>query len=131
MKNIFISHSWRYQEEYKTIYQWLKEELSFYDYSIPMHDNCGEKLLNYKLKECIRTQIRYSSIVIIIGRIAASHSEWINFEINTAYEMGKCIILIKPWGHERLPDNAKRKADYIIGWNKSSLINAVKSCNRR
>lgn len=131
MKNIFISHSWRYQEEYKTIYQWLKEELSFYDYSIPEHDNCGENLTDYELKKCIENQIKFSSIVIIIGRIAASYSEWINFEIDTAYEMGKCIILIKPWGHERLPDNAKRKANYIIGWNKDSLINAVKSCDRR
>lgn len=129
MKNIFISHSWRYQEEYKTIYQWLKEELSFYDYSIPMHDNCGENLPNYRLKECIENQIRYSSIVIIIGRIAASYSEWINFEIDTAYEMDKCIILIKPWGHERLPDNAKEKSNYLVNWNKNSLIKTIKKCN--
>ena len=128
MKNIFISHSWRYQEDYKTIYKWLKEELYVYDYSIPEHDNCGENLTDYELKQCIKNQIRYSSIVIIIGRISASYSDWIKFEIDTAYEMGKCIILIKPWGHERLPLVGQSKANKIIGWNKYSLIKAIKEC---
>jgi hypothetical protein len=127
MKNIFISHSWRY-DDYQTVYNWLKEELSFYDYSIPEHDNCGENLSEYELKKCIENQIKYSSIVVIIGRIAVSYSKWIEFEIDTAYKMGKCIILIKPWGNERLPENAKNKATEIIGWNKKSLVEAVKNC---
>ena len=129
MKNIFISHSWRYNEEYKTVYKWLKEELNFYDYSIPQHDNCGNNLSDYELRKCITNQIKYSSIVVIIGRIAASYSEWINFEIDTAYEMNKCIILIKPWGNVRLPENAKNKATDIVNWNKNSLIEAIKKCN--
>jgi hypothetical protein len=129
MKNIFISHSWRYKDDYEIIFNWLKEELNFYDYSIPKHDNCGENLPNYKLKECIKNQIRYSSIVIIIGGMYASYSDWIDFEINTAHEMNKCIILIKPRGNERLPINAQSKADIIIGWNKNSLIKAIKECN--
>ena len=126
MKNIFISHSWRYPQDYETIYNWLKDGLKFYDYSIPKDDNCGEDLSEYQLKKCIENQIRYSSIVVIIGRIAASYSDWINFEIDTAYEMGKCIILIKPWGHERLPYSAQLMANEIVGWNKDSLIKAIK-----
>jgi len=34
MTNIFISHSWRYKDEYETIHRWLKEELNFYDYRV-------------------------------------------------------------------------------------------------
>jgi len=129
MKNIFISHSWRYHDDYETVFKWLKEELNFYDYSIPRHDNCGEKLPNSKLKECIENQIRYSSIVVIIGGMYASYSDWMDFEIDTAYEMGKCIILIKPWGNQRLPLNAQIKATKTVGWNKNSLISAIKECS--
>jgi len=83
-------------------------------------------LPNYKLRKCIKNQIRYSSIVIIIGRLATSYSEWINFEIDTAYDMNKYIILIKPWGNVNLPLNAQIKASKIINWNKNSLITTIK-----
>ena len=128
MKNIFISHSWRYKKDYETVFNWLKEELSFYDYSIPKHDNCGEKLSEYELKKCIENQIKYSSIVVIVGGMYASYSEWIEYEIKKAYEMGKCIILIKPWGNKKLPEIAKKYATKIVNWNKKSLIDAIKEC---
>jgi len=128
MKNIFISHSWNYKQDYKTIFKWLKDGLNFYDYSIPKHDNCGEKLSEYNLKKCIENQIRYSSIVVIVGGMYVSYSDWIDFEIKTAYEMKKCIILIKPWGNERLPLSAQLYATKIINWNKKSLIEAIKEC---
>lgn len=130
MTKIFISHAWKYDKHYWTVYNWIKEKLNIADYSIPEHDNCGDELSDKKLKECIDEQIRQSQIVIILSGMYVSYSDWIQYEIEKAYEMGKYIIGVKPWGNERLPQIVQDKADVIVGWNKDSIINAIKYYKR-
>ena len=41
--NLFISHAWKYNEDYYTVEKWLKsakenEELIYKNYSVPQHD---------------------------------------------------------------------------------------------
>ena len=127
MTKIFISHAWKYDEHYWRVYNWIKEELSIADYSIPEHDNCGDKLTNKKLKECIDEQIRQSRIVIILSGMYVSYSDWIKYEIEKACEMGKYIIGVRPWGNAKLPKIVQDKANIIVGWNKDSIIEAIKN----
>ena len=126
MTKIFISHAWKYDEHYWKVYNWIKEELDIADYSIPEHDNCGDKLSDKKLKECIDEQIRQSQIVIILSGMYVSYSDWIQYEIEKAYEMGKYIVGVKPWGNEKMPQIVQNKANVTVGWNKNSIISAIK-----
>ena len=34
---------------------------------------------------------------------------------------------IKPWGNAKLPKIVQDKADIIVGWNKDSIIGAIKN----
>ncbi len=52
--------------------------------------------------------------------------EWINEEIQIAKYYGKSVIAVKPWGQEKLPLVVTQDATIIVGWNESSVVNAIK-----
>lgn len=124
--HIFISHAWKYDDDYNKIVEWLDDsDLDWKNYSVPEHDPIDADNKE-KLKEALTNQIKPSSVVIIIAAMYANYSEWIDYEIDEAVRMGKSIIGVKPWGQERVPKKIQDNADKLVGWNSISVINAVK-----
>ena len=66
------------------------------------------------------------SCVIILSGMYVSYSEWIDYEIDTAVCLGKSIIGVRPWGQERVPLKVQTYANIMVGWNSSSIIDAVR-----
>ena len=131
--NLFVSHAWDYSEDYKKVVEWLdkaktEKRLDYKNYSDPKDDpivDPDEETKKKRMKEKLRNQIRPSSIVIVIAGMYVAHSEWIGFEIDTAVDMSKYIIGLKPWGQERVPTKVSENADVMVGWNYESLISAI------
>lgn len=131
--HIFISHAWRYSDDYSKIVTWLNEaqqeaKLTWRNYSVPSHDpliDPGTTVGKNKLKELIKAQIRPASKIIVISGMYAAYSDWIDFEIDTSVSMGKYIIGLKPWGQERTPVKIQNNANVMVGWNKTSVLNAI------
>jgi hypothetical protein len=46
-----------------------------------------------------------------------AHREWIQTEIDIARELGKPIIGIELWGHERTPLEVQNAARKMVGWS--------------
>jgi hypothetical protein len=40
--------------------------------------------------------------------------------------MEKVIIGVKPWGQERLPIKVQNSSILMVGWNRASIIQAVR-----
>ena len=123
-KHIFISHAWKYNDDYYTITRWLSPIL-YHNYSVPRHDPVDANN-TLKLKKALTEQIKHASIVIIIAGMYASYSNWIQYEIDEAVRMGKKIIAIKPRGNERIPLAVQMAAHKTVNWNSTSLVDAVK-----
>ena len=64
--------------------------------------------------------------VIILSGMYAAHSDWIDYEIDEAKRMGKTIIGVQPWGQEKVPVKIQNAATRMVGWNRSSIIQAVR-----
>lgn len=131
-KMIFISHAWRYSDHYGTIVRWFNEEPSFLwkNCSVPSDDALPDKTTT-GLMEGMKRQINPSQIVLILGGMYAAHSSWIEYEINEAKRMNKIIVGIRPWGQERIPRIVQDASICDpVGWNRSSIINAVRSYAR-
>jgi hypothetical protein len=125
--HILISHSWDYNSDYQTIKGWLDDANNFdwTDYSVPITNPLnvdGKK----ELKEKLSNRISLCSCVIILSGMYVSYSEWIDYEIDTAIELGKPIIGVKPRGQERIPSKVSSNADIMVGWNSSSVVQAVR-----
>jgi hypothetical protein len=124
---IFVSHAWKYNEEYYRLLGMLDNASNFIysNYSVPKHDPVDANNKT-KLKEELRQQIRPVEVVIILSGMYVSYSEWIQFEIDYAKSLGKPIIGIKPWGSERIPQAVQNNANEIVGWNTSSIVDAIR-----
>ena len=125
--HVFISHSWRHPEPYETVKRWLDEASYFIwrDYSVPFYDPLDANT-DRKLKAEIRQQIASCSCVVILSGMYVDYSKWINYEIDTAIEMGKPIIGVKPWGQERIPVKVSENATVMVGWNSNSVVEAIR-----
>ena len=133
IQHIFISHAWKYSEDYNTVVRWLNEaqeegKLAWSNYSVPEHDplidpntSVGKK----ELQRLLRNQISPASKIIVISGMYVAYSDWIDYEIDTSVDMSKYIIGLRPWGQERVPVKVQDNADVIVGWNKKSLVDAV------
>lgn len=125
--HIIISHSWDYNEHYEKVVSWLNDANNFEwsNYSVPLTnpiDAKGKK----ELKEKLRNKITNCSCIIILSGMYVAYSEWIDYEIDTAVEMGKPIIGVEPWGQERVPQKVTSNADVVVGWNSSSVVQAIR-----
>ncbi len=125
--HIMISHSWDYNADYETIKGWLDDAKNFTwtNYSVPLSKPLDTKSKK-ELKEKLRTRISLCSSIIILSGMYVSYSEWIDYEIDTALELGKPIIGVKPRGQERIPTKVSNNADVMVGWNSASVVQAVR-----
>jgi len=125
--NLFISHAWKYDEHYKKIVGWLNDsKIDWKNYSVPEHDPLDAKNTT-KLKQSLTSQIRPTSCVIILAGMYGAYSDWIEYEINESVRMGKKIIGVEPWGQEKIPKIVSDNATVMVGWNSSSVVNAIKT----
>lgn len=106
---------------------WFDEESNFSwkSYSVPSHDSCTETT-NKGLKTCLTNQMRPAQGIIILAGMWATHSDWIDYEIDEAVRMNKTIIGVRPWGQQRTPTKIQDNADIMVGWNSASIIQAVR-----
>ncbi len=126
---VFISHSWKYSDAYETLKKWLDDEprFEYLNHSVPKDDSIHTNGTDKELYTAIQNKISNCHCVVILAGVYSSYSKWIDKEIQLAKIVyDKPIIAIQPWGSERTSKLVKDNADKIIGWNKNSLISAIK-----
>ncbi len=129
--SIFISHAWRYSDDYNRLVKLLNEAPLFRwrNYSDPKHDpviDPDTDVGRRKMKEKLDDQIRPVHCVIVISGMYVAHSYWIQTEIDIANRYQKPIIGVRPWGQERIPQAVQDVADEMVGWNTDSIVSAVR-----
>jgi len=125
MYNIFISHAWQYNEEYYRLVKSLRDNnFPFHNYSVPEHDPLGANT-DRELEEALRCQIKPCSCVLIIAGMYYDYRKWLQIEIDIAQEYSKPIIVIRPWGAERIPIELQKPAFNIVNWQIKSIIEAI------
>jgi hypothetical protein len=129
--NLFISHAWRYHDDYDRLVKLLDVApyFNWRNYSVPRHDpaidpntSLGDRLLRKELDN----QIRPVNCVLIISGMYAAYSYWIQTEIDIARGYFKPIIGLVPFGQERVPMEIQQAAREMVGWRTDSVIDAIR-----
>jgi len=127
--NIFISHQWRYNDEYYD----LKEKFdnlgwAHLDYSVPIHDAFD---LNRKkeIAAALKEQVRQCNFFIVFARMATINSEWVQKEVEYALEFNRYILGVKPWNYQgNIPlfiQSACNSNGQIVGFNTPPIIKII------
>ena len=125
--DLFISHAWKYNDEYYRLVNLLNAAPNFRwrNYSVPEHDPA---IVNNSraLHEALMRQVRPVNCVLVVSGMYTNHREWIQAEISYAQSLDKPIIGIRPWGHQRVPVDVQDAAHTMVGWNTASIVSAIR-----
>ena len=129
--DIFVSHAWRYNDDYYRLEALLKAApyFQYRNYSVPTHDplvDPGTLVGQARLSTMLDAQIRPVQCVLVIAGMYAAHRFWIDKEIAFAQSYFKPIIGVIPWGQERVPLAVQAAAHEMVGWNTSSIVDAIR-----
>ena len=113
----FISYHHANDEFYKNEFKRLFVDI--HDVIVPW-DEVVERLLKMRIKWS-------STLICLIG--PKTHTrEWVNDEIQWAHEQGKTIVGIYSHGSmetAEIPENLKKYASSIIGWNSIEKLGEI------
>lgn len=126
--NLFISHSWAYNNAYASLVKLLNNRnyFSYKNYSVPISNPIHTNGTDAQLYAAITNKIAPCHAVVVVAGVYASHSKWINKEIQIAKKYNKPIIAIKPWAAKNTSAFVKENANEIIGWNTESIVSAIR-----
>lgn len=130
--DLFISHAWKYNEQYYRVVEMLNSAplFNYRNYSVPKHDPLVDPntvVGKRQLTGLLDKQVRPVNCVLIIAGMYVAHRYWLQTEIDLAQKYSKPIIGIKPWGHERVPLEVQNAAHTIVGWNTESIVKAIRT----
>lgn len=91
------------------------EDFEYENLSIP------QKTSNIELKE----QIQSVDVVVILSGFYSANEDLIKREIKIATEVGKPIVIIRPYGMENVPGSIEEAANEVIGWNAGCIIDSI------
>lgn len=132
---LFISHSWTYGDAYDRLTKMLSDRpyFRFSNYSVPKDDPIYNAPYDWQLYQAIMRQIRPCHVVIILAGVYATHSNWINKEIQIAtraFQHKKPILAVAPWGVKRISQVVQKNADKIVRWSTESVVSGIREIAR-
>lgn len=128
IKNIFISHVHEDDSKLKELKDLLeKAGMVVRDYSINSDKPNRAKNEDYIKNEILAPQIDQCSVLVVYISSETKNSKYVDWEIEYAHKQDKGIVGV--WGRGEkecaLPDSLDSYADEVVGWNSSSIIDAI------
>ena len=69
-------------------------------------------------------------MVLAIAGIYASHSDWMQWEMDKAKELGLNVIGVVPWGQERISQEVYNRSVVDVRWNADSIVDAIRTYSK-
>lgn len=124
---VFISHSWSYHDDYLKLKKLLEEKGMF---DVEFGEATKDTPINSEnaayIKQKLKQKTQSSNVVLGLAGIYASHSEWMQWEIETAYNSNIPIIGVIPRGQERISTVVSSKSKVDVRWNTDSIVDAIR-----
>ena len=128
---LFISHSWEYDNLLQNLKDLLNERGYFSAEYYQFEKNCpcnSEKAS--VIKANITKRLKETDVVLAIAGVSASYSEWMQWEMDKALELGLNIVGVIPRGNERISQEVYKRSVKDVRWNTESVVNAIKTYSK-
>ncbi len=125
--HIFISHSWKYPNDLENLRNLLRERGYF---NVEFEEASADEPINsanaYYIKKRLAEKISNSNIVLGIAGMYASYSDWMEWELDKAIELGVPIVGVIPRGQERISQTVSSRSKQDVRWNTESIVAAIR-----
>lgn len=131
--HIFISHAWKYGDEYERLVSLLSNASNFLysNFSAPIDKplqnlDSTDVSTVAQINEAIIRKIKPCNCVLVISGMYYNHRRWMKYELDVAKKLNKPIIAIVPRGAEKTPLDVYAVANELVSWNTDSIVSAIR-----
>jgi hypothetical protein len=125
---IFISHSWQYTDTLESLRNLLNERSHF---NATYEESTKDKPINSENESYIKTRLAQkiggSNVILALAGIYASHSSWMQWELEKAIELGIPIIGVIPRGQDKISTIVSSRSIIDVRWNTESIVSAIRA----
>lgn len=132
--DLFISHAWKYGDEYTRLISLLNGAPYFYyrNYSAPEQKplynlDSSDVTTKSQIADSIQRKISPVNCVLVVSGMYYNYREWMRYELEVAKHFRKPIIAIKPYGNNNMPLEVSSSAVVTVNWNTSSIVDAIRN----
>lgn len=131
--DLFISHAWKYGDDYENLINLLDNapNFKFRNYSAPEDkplknlDSTDPQTVK-EIKDAITRKIRPANVVLVIAGMYYNYRKWMQYEMDEAVRLNKPIIAIYPYGSIKMPEELSSISIANVRWNTDSIVQAIR-----
>ena len=125
--DVFLSHAWTYGDDYDRLLGLLDGATNFTwrNFSVPENDPLHGGTTQ-ALRAGLDRQIRNVHVVLMLSGVYATHSDWMNVELELAGKYYKPILGILPRGSQRASSVVQDAALEMVPWSTTSIVDAIR-----
>lgn len=125
--SVFISHSWDHVDDLKNLRSLLRERGFFHvEFNEVSPDERIKSENPSYIRRRLKEKIANSDIVLGIAGVYASHSDWMEWELDTALEENVPIVGVIPRGQERISKSVTDRSVEDVHWNTESIVKVIR-----
>ncbi|EGR1265395.1 MULTISPECIES: TIR domain-containing protein [Vibrio] len=128
---IFVSHSWDHSDDLTRLRQLLQQRGYF---NVEFKEVSKFEPINSAnatyIKSRLKEKILESDIVIGLAGVYASHSDWMEWELDSALYNGIPVIGVIPFGNTRSSTMVTSRSKADVRWNTESIVSAIRTYAR-
>lgn len=128
---LFISHRWDYDNLLQNLKNLLNERGYFSAEYYQIEKDCPINSENASvIKANITKRLKECDVVLAIAGVSASYSEWMQWEMDKALELGLKIVGVIPWGNEKISQEVCKRSVIDVRWNTESIVDAIRTYSK-
>lgn len=125
--NLFISHSWDYDDVLQNLKDLINGRGYFSAEYTQIEKDCPINSVRASvIKGNITKRLEQSDVVLAIAGLYASYSEWMLWEMDKAKELGLNIIGVIPRGQQHISQEVYSRSAIDVRWNADSIVDAIR-----
>lgn len=129
--SLFISHSWDHDDILQNLKSLLNSRAYFLAEYTQIEKDCPINSEQARVvKANITKRLEQSDVVLAIAGIYASHSDWMQWEMDKAKELGLNVIGVVPRGQERISQEVYNRSIVDVRWNADSIVDAIRAYSK-
>ena len=123
---LFVTHSWRENDDYTRVFEYLEAPGTFY-YHTTSQPHAKRPIDRESQREDLRRQIAPCEVVIVLPAAYREAPDLVLFQVMFAKSADRPVVALENFGStEPLAKAIKDLADEVSAWNERNLIDALK-----
>lgn len=135
MYDIFLTHAWRYHDDWSRFvalldsmpsFEWRNFSLPWYDPAFDPRTPVGERLVMKSLE----AQIAPAHCCILLSGVfqTGSARKWVDIELDLAKRHRKPVFAAPAHGSTEVPPEVARLADRVVPWDAGIVVSVIREC---